>query len=192
MKFSLLKIAFMLALICMPAGVRAQDKGKSELSFGAGMMASENAASDAGTLWISAIFNQPKDVRIVSAAWSVAYKYHVSERLAIGGTTVYNPVSDRWIPDMFGSDRWKRRSLTTAGEATLYWVKSRDFQFYGTAGVGFFVKRSSFYDTQFETDLGGTFQVSPVGLRIGNKVGVFMELGFGYRGVFNGGLSWRF
>jgi hypothetical protein len=193
MNMPLFKTIILSGLICciqMPA--EAQDKGKSELNVGAGIMASEDALSDAVILWFSALFNTHQDVKIPGASWSVTYKYHVSERLAVGGSSVFNPISDRWIPDFSNDDRWKRRSLTTAGEATLFWAKGADFQFYGTAGVGFFVKRSSFYNVQTETKFGTTFQASPVGLRMGNRVGVFMEIGYGYKGVFNGGLSMRF
>ncbi|WP_342089153.1 hypothetical protein [Dyadobacter sp. OTU695] len=193
MNLPILKAIILSGLICciqMPA--KAQDKGKSELNIGAGMMASEDALSDAVILWFSALFNTHPDVKVPGASWSVTYKYHVSERLAVGGSSVLNPTSDRWIPDFPSDDRWKRRSLTTAGEATLYWVKGDNFQFYGTAGVGFFVKRSRFYNVQTETKFGTTFQASPVGLRMGKRVGVFMEIGYGYKGVFNGGLSMRF
>jgi hypothetical protein len=187
------KIIILSSLICyafLPA--QAQDKGKEELNFGAGIMASENAFSDAIVLSLSALFNDPEEVRIVGAVWALTYKYHVSEKLAVGGSSVYNPSPDKWIPDFFRDDRWKRRSLTTAGEVTLFWVKRRGFQFYGTAGVGFFVKRKTLYEMQTETDFGSTFQVSPVGLRMGEKVGLFMEMGYGYKGVLNGGLSMRF
>jgi len=193
MSFPLLKTIILSGFICCaPTRAEAQDKGKSELNIAAGIMASEDALSDAVVLWLSALFNTRQDVKIPGASWSITYKYHVSERLAIGGSSVYNPTSDGWIPDFSNDDRWKRRSLSTTGEATLFWAKGKDFQFYGTAGVGFFVKRGTFYNVQTETDFGTTFQASPVGLRMGNKVGVFMELGYGYKGVFNGGLSMRF
>ncbi|MCF0071766.1 hypothetical protein LZD49_14910 [Dyadobacter sp. CY261] len=193
MNFPLLKTIILSNLIwCAFSPVHAQDKGKEELNFSAGLMATENAFADAIILSLSALINEPEDVRITGAAWSLTYKYYVSEKLAIGGSSVYNPSPDRWIPNFFRDDRWKRRSLTTAGEVTLFWVKQRGFQFYGTVGLGFFAKHKTLYEMQTETDFGYTFQASPVGLRMGDKVGVFVELGYGYKGVFNGGLSMRF
>lgn len=193
MNFLLTKTIILCGVMCCVfAPSKAQDRGKQELNVGAGILTSENALSDAVILWISALINEPKDVRVTGAAWSVSYKYHVSERLAVGGSSVYNPSADQWIPDFVDDDRWKRRSLTTAGEATLFWIKQRGFQFYGAAGVGFFVKRSTFYETDVNTDFGYTFQASPVGLRIGDKAGIFLEMGYGYKGVLNGGLSVRF
>ena len=35
------------------------------------------------------------------------------------------------------------------------------------------------------------FQVNLVGIRLGAAVGFFLEFGFGYNGVINGGLSFR-
>lgn len=194
MNFPLLKTVILSTLICcLTKYSEAQDKGNSELNIGAGIMASEDAATDLVLLWGSAVFNTPREVKVTRAGWSVTYKYHVSERFAIGGSSVFNPTPDRWIEDFaYDDDRWKVRSLTTAAEATLFWVKRKDFQFYGTLGAGFFVKRRTLYDTQVETNFGTTFQASPVGLRMGNKFGVFMELGYGYKGVINGGLSMRF
>lgn len=195
MNFPQFKTIILSGLIsCIQMSAKAQDKGKSELNIGAGIMASENAATDLVLLWGSAVFNNPQELRVTRASWSITYKYHVSERFAIGGSSVYNPTPDRWILgfDYDDDDQWKSRSLTTAAEATLFWVKGKDFQFYGTGGVGFFAKRRTLYDTQVETKWGTTFQATPVGLRMGNKVGVFMELGYGYKGVFNGGLSIRF
>ncbi|SEJ82774.1 hypothetical protein SAMN05216327_12242 [Dyadobacter sp. SG02] len=195
MKFPLLKIIILSVLICCALmRAEAQDKDKSELSIGAGIMSSEDAATDLVLLWGSAVFNSHQEVRVTRASWSISYKYHVSERFAIGGSSVYNPMPDRWIQDFDfrNDDDWKVRSLTTAGEATLFWVKGKDFQFYGMIGAGFFAKRRTLYDTQVETNWGTTFQATPVGLRMGKKLGVFMELGYGYKGVFNGGMSMRF
>jgi hypothetical protein len=192
MNFPLLKNCIKFGIIyCLILPANAQDIGKSELNAGVGMMASENTFSDLGLLLISALFNEPQDVKVIGAAWSVTYKYHVSERLAVGGSSVFNTHSDQWIPYLFDDNRWRGRSLTTAGEATLYWVKRPGFQLYGSLGGGFFVKRSRFYELQTKTKLGLTFQASPVGLRIGNKAGIFMEMGFGYKGVLNGGMSVR-
>lgn len=193
MNFSLLKTIGFVCLIgstFLPAG--AQDRGRAEINIGAGMMATENAFADAIILSLSALINDPEDVRVAGTAWSMTYKYYVSEKLAVGGSSVYNPSPDQWIPDFSKNDEWKRRSLTTAGEVTYFWTKHRAFQFYANAGAGFFVKRKTLYEMQSDTDFGYTFQVTPAGLRVGDKVGLFMELGYGYKGVFNGGLSMRF
>jgi len=74
MNFPLFKIMLLASLICctfMP--VEAQDKGKSELNIGGGIMASENAFADAIILLLSALINDPEDVTIPGAAWSMTY-----------------------------------------------------------------------------------------------------------------------
>lgn len=193
MNYSLLKTAIFAAVIWTAfSPVNAQDQGRAEINIGAGMMATENAFADAIILSLSALINDPEDVRVTGAAWSITYKYYVSEKIAVGGSSVYNPSPDQWIPDFSKNDEWKRRSLTTAGEVTYFWTKHRAFQFYANAGAGFFVKRKTLYEMQSETNFGYTFQVTPAGLRVGDQVGLFMELGYGYKGVFSGGLSMRF
>ncbi|MBC7554460.1 MAG: hypothetical protein H7257_10820 [Taibaiella sp.] len=37
-----------------------------------------------------------------------------------------------------------------------------------------------------------TFHYSPIGIRLGGRIGAFAELGFGYKGLVSGGLSFRF
>ncbi|MCK4288204.1 MAG: hypothetical protein KAW86_03280, partial [Bacteroidales bacterium] len=36
------------------------------------------------------------------------------------------------------------------------------------------------------------FQITAVGVRLGKSLGGFMELGFGYKGLLNFGLSYQF
>ncbi|MDZ7738042.1 MAG: hypothetical protein U5K32_03030 [Bacteroidales bacterium] len=33
------------------------------------------------------------------------------------------------------------------------------------------------------------FQVSPLGFRLGKQIGAFAEIGFGYKGILNAGIS---
>jgi hypothetical protein len=37
-----------------------------------------------------------------------------------------------------------------------------------------------------------TFQITPFGVRAGKQTGVFAEIGYGYKGIINLGLSSRF
>lgn len=36
------------------------------------------------------------------------------------------------------------------------------------------------------------FQVNPAGIRAGKKLGIFVELGYGHRGIISAGLNYKF
>lgn len=193
MNFLLLKIIFLTGIIgCMPGFALAQENGRNELRMGVGSWASENVIADIIALWASTVFDgEPTAAKIGGPAWSVSYKYHVARRLAIGGSSSYNPNVYSWLYDYEGDD-WKRRGLTTAGEVTVFWQRAREFEFYAMGGVGFSTIHSSYANLSTRTNFRYATQVTPIGLRMGTKVGAFIELGYGYKGIFNGGLSVRF
>lgn len=193
MNFMTLKTAMLVCLHCLLIHpLQAQDKGKQELNVSGGMLPTEDAVSGTFALLFNLLLRTPEDMKFSGLAGSVTYKYHISERVALGGSTVYNARADQTLPDFLTDNRWKRRSVSNAGEITLFWVKQPVFQFYSTFGGGFFVRRSTFYESQTETNFGYTLQASPVGIRAGKKVAGFMEMGFGYKGLLNVGLSMRF
>jgi hypothetical protein len=76
-------------------------------------------------------------------------------------------------------------------------VKQEVIQLYTMLGLGVTLNTekgsyNSTGDTDTETSSNLAFQVTPIGMRIGRKLGGFAELGFGYKGIMNFGLSYRF
>ena len=58
-----------------------------------------------------------------------------------------------------------------------------------SAGVSVFTQSDS---SQSDSKTIFAFQVNVIGLRVGHKFGGFFELGFGYDGIINAGLSVKF
>ena len=105
------------------------------------------------------------------------------------------------------SGHYVMHSFTIAPEALLAYFKKRSFMIYGYAGIG-----ATFYDNKCTiypnapygspvplpsnpydyrvTNLN--FQLTPFGMRFGDVVAGFFEIGLGYKGIFSGGLSARF
>ncbi|MCE7067429.1 outer membrane beta-barrel protein [Dyadobacter sp. CY326] len=122
-----------------------------------------------------------------------SYKYFVSDRLAIGGTTGFNKnVSESvfWLRDFTTTDS---RILTMAGEVSWFFFKKPGIKLYAMAGLGFYSIQSSLdnFSTSTRT-YGPTSQLTAFGVRFGNQLGVFTELGYGYKGIINTGLSIQF
>ena len=83
---------------------------------------------------------------------------------------------------------------TVALELKGIYINNKYFQLYGLLGLG---ARWLTLTTETPSGLGyhsvvGNIQITPVGLRVGNALGAFAEFGFGYKGLMNTGVTYRF
>lgn len=89
---------------------------------------------------------------------------------------------------------FEETNTIAAVELDYRWVMSRSFQLYSGVGVGVRFRKGS-YVTEGSESLTATlptFHLNALGLRFGRKVGLFLELGAGYKGMVLGGLSAQF
>ena len=132
-------------------------------------------------------------------------RYYLYGCLSIGMTAGYiNEKGNNWggygyQPVVTGT--YDRRILTVAFE--LYYVyKSRKYcDFYTFLGTGpSFTRFSNTAIPNIISAEAGTtsmrsdafnFHYSPIGMRVGGRVGGFIELGYGYKGLISGGVSVR-
>ncbi|OJV18719.1 MAG: hypothetical protein BGO21_24295 [Dyadobacter sp. 50-39] len=191
MNFPLLKIIIVSAFIFYSAArAQGQDKGKGELNATVGIYPVEDVVTITFQALFDDLFGIHEHQHASRPVGFITYKYHVSERFALGGATGYNSDSKSW--DHYNTDGWRQRAMTSAMEGTMYWAKRPGFNFYSTAGAGFFFRERSYYGTQKKTDAGPAIYLAPVGLRFGKDLGCFLEMGYGYKGILNAGLSMRF
>lgn len=152
-------------------------KGKSEVSVAWGPYS------------IYTFLNErPYDVS--SGTGMISYKYYLSKRTTLGMVVAYENLSN------WGS------YLTFAPEATYAYYDNKDarirVKMYGSASLGltvfddFAISRDLYTYHRDESGAKITGHISPFGIRIGRKLGGFMELGLGYKGLFNFGMSYRF
>lgn len=181
----------LMVILALPC--TAQEKGESEIAVSYAAMTSENPLS---TLWLGlSNFRSlgDRDFTLRQGAMFASYKYFVSDRIAVGATTGFNRNvhgSIFWLRDFSRSDA---RTLTMAGEVTWYFIRKPAVKLYSMGGLGFYALRSSIdnYSTSTLT-YGPTTQLTAIGARFGKKSSVFTELGFGYKGIINTGLSIKF
>lgn len=171
----------------------AQDKGKSELNIGFGIMPTEDVAAEIFTVFFLALSGRLPDKEVNDFAFSLSYKYHLSERFSLGASGAYNAAAHetrffKWI------DNGPRpRTLAIAAETNFFYLKRPRVNLYASMGAGFFGSWTNEYDGISETSyMSPTLHYSPIGVRVGKDVGGFVELGYGFKGLVNGGLSIRF
>lgn len=188
-----MKTVILSALLLLSAitSAFAQDKGKSIIAFSYGLLPTEDIIADALRTRLNAFPGKHKSMRPEHGAISVSYKYHMTDKFALGGSSTYNPNADV-NGYMFQNLRHNdRQTLTTTVEGTFFWLQRKHFQLYSLAGAGLFAKKIARDRQGSYTWYGHTMQVSPAGIRFGDGAGVFIEVGYGYKGFLNGGLSWK-
>lgn len=102
------------------------------------------------------------------------------------------------------SGEYHKRSLSIAMEVRYYYLRRGPLRIYSMAGIGthFYQQLTSFnynlngttviLDSRDERTIGATYQVSPLGIRYGRRLGGFLEAGYGYKGIVNAGVALRF
>jgi hypothetical protein len=129
-----------------------------------------------------------------------SYRYALNKAWSIGTITVYDRSAGNLI-DVNGTSigNFTRGSFTGAIESEYIYSRGEYFKIYALAGLGL-----TYYESEYLVDEGmvkasygenittANFQFTPVGFRIGNTIAVSAEMGLGYKGVFNFGLSYLF
>ena len=90
---------------------------------------------------------------------------------------------------------YDQQNTTVALELTWLYSSRGAFQAYGFAGAGLlnWVEHDHDQDNTSYTETGNkfAFQFTPIGIRAGRSVGAFAELGYGYKGIIYGGVSYQ-
>ncbi len=166
-----------LTMISLVPRTTFAQKGKSEISAAYGLYS------------MYSLYNgQPYNVS--SGVGMFSYKYYLTKKVTLGMVFGYENLNN------WGS------FLTFAPEATYTYYDNKDarirVKMYGAASVGLtvfedFIVYKNIYSRHLdESGAKLTGHVSPFGIRIGRKLGGFLETGIGYKGLFNFGMSYRF
>ncbi len=179
--------------------MNAQEQGTSQISVGYGVLSS-NLIIDA----LTEIITYPASLGTItydneSSTGSIflTYKYAAQDRWMIGGTFVYESLKKDVIVAGVNSGEQKNNSYTIAFETDYRYISSSLFQMYSGAGIGY-----TFSDEEFTSssnannnisDNGGNvnFQITALGIRLGDDIAFFAEGGFGYKGIINAGISFQ-
>jgi hypothetical protein len=171
----------------------AQDKGKGELAVSFGILPTEHVAAEVFSIFFLALLGEQPDKKIDHGTFAFSYKYRVSKKVAVGACGAYNAFAfDDTVMDWPDTDP-RAKTFTFAGEANLYYLKKTNLDLYGSLGAGMFVSWQRAYDGVSQKNyVSPTLHCTAFGMRVGKDVGGFLELGYGFKGMVNGGLSFRF
>lgn len=181
-------------LILVTLDVPAQTTGKHEIQIGAGLYANEAVIPNMVENFVRVLFgSSARDVEPNIMPY-LSYRYKLKPKCSLGITTGYRSRTYDKVHDQSGTYGYKTKSAVMAFECVFHHYHKPNMAVYSLAGLGsyFTEDRSILYPDQTYSDGAMTFQATPLGLRIGRTVGVFAELGFGYKGILNLGISGKF
>ncbi|CAA9198117.1 outer membrane beta-barrel protein [Flavobacterium collinsii] len=178
--------------------VKAQETGKHEvnLTYSDGIpMTFVDGFSDALS---SAILGQKLNSKTTSSGnFGLGYRNQITERIRVGGDIAFQQEQTEQT-DKNNKFIGKRtnRYLMVMPTLSFSYIKTDWLDFYGSAAAGVVLEKY----TQTEPNRAAVkdnaadfaFQVNPAGIRVGKKLGVFAEVGFGYRGIVSAGLNYKF
>ncbi len=194
-------ITILLALLLGTTVAVADEKGKHTVAIGTGVLTLGETTEVISQIGTAIFSGDQKFVRNGGTGMNLfgEYKYSISRGYSVGAVVAWNNYNYRV---MNGEDRVGTRNnnyLTVALENDItYWSKGL-FAIYGTLGVGFYhsaiVDKSTSGETDKRYNNTVSYQISPIGISIGGRVGGFLELGvpwIGYKGMISGGAYFRF
>jgi len=187
-------------------------KGSNEFYVGTGYASLTQIRGWVGPPLLTNFISQPS---LHTGAAFLTYRHFLSERFAIGvsagidnegGYLSYgNPEISPTGSDA-NSGQYNIHAYTLAVEGLFVYKKTHKNMTYGYLGIGgtsFDDKCTIFANAPYGSPVPlpsnpydyhvnqFNFQVTPIGYRFGGTVAGFFEIGFGYKGIFSGGLSVR-
>ncbi|WP_062060404.1 hypothetical protein [Aquimarina longa] len=182
------------------SSLNAQDKGTSQISIGYGTATTNQLVSllsdiiiTAGTLG-NATFDNNKSI----GAINLNYKYAIIDKLMIGGSLVYEKIEDDALIQNKKIGERDNTFYTVGLEADYRYISKDVFQMYSGLGVAYtnshqkFTSSSPTYKNDTYTINYFNYQLTAIGIRVGKSIAGFAELGFGYKGILNFGVSYQF
>lgn len=117
-------------------------------------------------------------------------------RFSYGLDLVYDNIKSNYIyADPAQNTRTNTGYLSIMARGDFKYVRKPSFSIYSSLAAGITLRNADVLEegSDIKTDdLGGAFHVSPIGIRYGNKLAVWAEAGFGFKGVLCGGVAVRF
>ncbi|MEH0155888.1 hypothetical protein V6R21_17210 [Limibacter armeniacum] len=197
MKFKWIIMSIVM-LLCANFSAIAQEKGTSEFVIGIGGLTSNDLLNDISNLIVTgtSVGNVNYSNTSTFGAVYLGYRYTIVDRWVLGLAFVYQQVKEDVKVNGSDAGEAKYGYYTVGIESDYRYISREAFQMYSGIGVGF-----TFQDDKYDgssSDIADSddryfnFQINALGFRFGKAFGGFLELGYGYKGVVNAGVSYQF
>ncbi len=198
------KALIIVSLTCCILSAKAQDFKKHELYLGIGYYCHDGFMVK-GAMFIDNIFQQNYDIPKLKRLpdFHFSYKFRPVKRLVVGAIFTYSrftgEVFQKTSLESMGTIKMGDLAYnyyTVAGEMDIYYVANPIFKFYGALGLGYTFGNIKYRTVGDELRKKASnhfnFQFSPIAFKVGGRAGGYLEIGYGYKGIFSGGAFFNF
>lgn len=190
MRYAFLTIG-LFGLTNLAASAQDENKNKISVSYGVGAMPEfRDFAITLGSL---------TDVQYTeqTGTFSVQYLRFLNKRFGVGGTLAYERLGGKgnMLFNKETSKKFSEHNIALMPTVSAYWYRNRIVGIYSQAAIGTcIICRQGLDKAEAEkNELELAFQLSAAGIDVGNEhIRFFTEVGFGYQGIVNLGLSYAF
>lgn len=190
-------LAILLLMVFTPF-IQAQERGVKEFAVNFGDLTSNNfldVFSDIATSAITLGIVKSDNTKY-SPSFGVTYKYAFKNKWMIFIDGSYQSANE----DIYvQKNKIGERDLQyfTAGIGSDYhYVSNEVLQVYSGASIAYTFSNEKYSKTTYDFKNNNqnflNFQLNAIGLRVGKKLAASLELGFGYKGILNAGISYQF
>ena len=187
-------ITIIILLIVFTGSIKAQDRAHEiSVSVGAGTIYDflELYSDVFATVFTLGYYQETNQTN--SPAIGVSYKYYLTKRFSLGGDFTYQSMTADAVTGGNPAGTIDKAYYSLAARADFNYIAKPVFKLYSGIGLGYcqYNQKYSPIDggSQDTSDAGLlAVQLNAIGLKFGGKLGGFLELGYGYRGVVNVGL----
>ncbi|MBN2199323.1 MAG: hypothetical protein JW747_05675 [Candidatus Aminicenantes bacterium] len=185
------------ALLCLPTFGTAQTP-RHEISLSYGIITLDQIVDilENATIAVLTLGSYNKEINQFGGAPFLTYRYSPRGRFSAGiAAGTYSTRGDLLLMgEVEGT--FKESNFVGAGEIAYRWINGRSLQLYSGLGAGLTFKNGTYSvagsPDETKSRIRATFHVNVIGFRLGRNFGFFGELGAGYKGIVNIGLSGRF
>ncbi len=180
--------------------LKARD-GKSEITIGYGLFSTSNAIVQSADIYSTGLSaSMTSAYRKYSGSFHLGYRYYDYKTqclpVAIGGTFLYEQAQSNAFIGNTETGRFADQFYTLVGKISLIYFDKGKLMLYGTMATGATYCARRFTANDGTSDVAGAvhlnFQLSPVGIKYGNRAGIFVEAGLGSKGMLCAGIFARF
>lgn len=188
------KIIFLLSIVMITISSNAQEKGTNDLGFSVGFGTTNDFLKTTEDI-ISGIGGVTTGNAKIGPAFNLTYKMAVMNNWFLYAEGTYQIVKEDVLENSVKTGDVSYRYFTAGFGTEYHYIHKEWFQMYSGASIAYTSQNADFTtSTNIEDGSDGyfNFQVNAVGLRFGKKLAGFAELGVGYKGYVNAGLSFQF
>ncbi len=173
-------------------------EGKKNFVYaGIGTLSLPEVAHKFLDIWITALSAgyTTSETRNSMPAVTIGYQMHSSERFTFGASITYEVLKTDIVYGARNAGTNQVSFFSPMAEMRFEYISNETFGMYFEYGIGAcFLTNSAKYD-QTDDSSSKTIisaQVTPIGLRFGNKFRVHLGMGVGMKGLFTGAVGMRF